>query len=105
MENKQAVAVAVGVGAVGTLLAYVGYSVYNSNKDTDNLVSKKSWWKTVWRKDQENNVLYNDISKENDNQENIKLQALRKSSAWGKFWANTHSEMKDEDEDKSNKGD
>ena len=41
MENKQAVAVAVGVGAVGTVLIYMGYSVYNSNKDTDNLVAKK----------------------------------------------------------------
>ena len=28
MENKQAVAVAVGVGAVGTALAYLGYSAY-----------------------------------------------------------------------------
>ena len=33
MENKQAVAVAVGVGAVGTALAYLGYSVYNNNAD------------------------------------------------------------------------
>ena len=89
---------------MGTLLAYVGYSVYNSNKDTDNLVSKKVGGKQFGEKTKENNVLYNDISKENDNK-NIKLQALRKSSAWGKFWANTHSEMKDEDEDKSNKGD
>ena len=29
MENKQAVAIAVGVGAVGTALAYLGYSVYS----------------------------------------------------------------------------
>ena len=34
MESKQAVAVAVGVGAVGTALAaYLGYSAYNNNQD------------------------------------------------------------------------
>ena len=50
MENKQAVAVAVGVGAVGTALAYLGYSVYNNNADIDNLAESQnnSWWANVW---------------------------------------------------------
>ena len=42
MERNQAISVAVGVGAVGTALAYLGYSYYANNKsDTDNLVSTK----------------------------------------------------------------
>tara|TARA_B100000035_G_scaffold167826_1_gene143209 strand:+ start:518 stop:832 length:315 start_codon:yes stop_codon:yes gene_type:complete len=104
MENKQAVAVAVGVGAVGTLLAYMGYSVYNSNKDTDNLVAKKSWWENMWKKNTGNPIeLYNDETKETDTPKNVKLQAVKKSSAWGKFWHNSHVEMNKED--KSNEGD
>ena len=51
MENKQAVAVAVGVGAVGTALAYLGYSVYNNNADIDNLAEAEnnSWWGNLKR--------------------------------------------------------
>ena len=50
MENKQAVAVAVGVGAVGTALAYLGYSVYNNNADIENLAESQnnSWWAELW---------------------------------------------------------
>ena len=50
MENKQAVAVAVGVGAVGTALAYLGYSVYNNNADIENLAESQnnSWWADLW---------------------------------------------------------
>ena len=50
MENKQAVAVAVGVGAVGTALAYLGYSVYNNNADIENLAEAQtnSWWAELW---------------------------------------------------------
>ena len=50
MENKQAVAVAVGVGAVGTALAYLGYSVYNNNADIENLAEAQnnSWWADLW---------------------------------------------------------
>ena len=36
MERNQAIAVAVGVGAVGTALAYLGYSAYHQNDDTNN---------------------------------------------------------------------
>lgn len=106
MENKQAVAVAVGVGAVGTVLAYMGYSVYNSNKDTDNLVSKKSWWETVWKSTESPIELYNDETKEQESPKNVKLQAVKKSSAWGKFWSNSHSEMNNskETEDKKTLG-
>lgn len=93
MENKQAVAVAVGVGAMGTVLAYMGYSVYNSNKDTDNLVVKNSWWGNMWKNTESPDELYNDETKETETHKNVKLQAVKKSSAWGKFWSNSHSEM------------
>ena len=42
MERNQAMSVAVGVGAVGTALAYLAYSYANSNDDTSNIVDKPS---------------------------------------------------------------
>ena len=98
MENKQAVAVAVSVGAMGTALAYLGYSVYNANKDTDNLVAKKSWWETVWKNSNNEESLYNDEEREGDSPKNMKLSAVRKSSAWGKFWQSSHDDMKENNE-------
>jgi hypothetical protein len=94
MENKQAVAVAVGVGAIGTALAYLGYSAYHGSK-----------------KERNDNDLYNEVDKEENDkkkdvqleeaikeEENMKLAAKRKNSAWGKFWHNSHEDMKKETE-------
>ena len=57
MENKQAVAVAVGVGAVGTALAYLGYSAYQkkdkvADVETETEV-KSSWLSNLWNKSDE----------------------------------------------------
>lgn len=94
MENKQAVAVAVGVGAIGTALAYLGYSAYHGSKKETN-----------------ENDLYNEVDKEDDKkkdvqleeaikeEENVILAAKRKNSAWGKFWHNSHKDMKKEREE------
>ncbi len=94
MENKQAVAVAVGVGAIGTALEYLGYSAYHGSK-----------------KERNDNDLYNEVDKEENDkkkdvqleeaikeEENMKLAAKRKNSAWGKFWHNSHEDMKKETE-------
>lgn len=95
MENKQAVAVAVGVGAIGTALAYLGYSAYHGSRKEIN----------------DSNDLYNEVDGEVDKkkdvqleeaikeEENMKLTAKRKNSAWGKFWHNSHKDMKKEREE------
>ena len=51
MEKGQAIKVAVGVGAVGTALAYLGYSYYNQESDTANITAedeKNSWLEGLW---------------------------------------------------------
>ena len=52
MERNQAISVAVGVGAVGTALAYLGYSYYNKESDTANLVEEPkqqtAWWNNLF---------------------------------------------------------
>ena len=47
MERNQAISVAVGVGAVGTALAYLAYSYSNPEDDTANIKDTKensSWF-------------------------------------------------------------
>ena len=112
MENKQAVAVAVGVGAVGTALAYLGYSAYQkkdkvADVETTETAVKSSWLSKLWNKSEEKEMLY----KEGDGVEdvqlkealkeetNVKRSATKKNSAWGKFWSDSHKDMKKENED------
>ena len=111
MENKQAVAVAVGVGAVGTALAYLGYSVYNNNDDISNLAEAQnnSWWANLlWsNSNTESPELYNDIGKEDGVQlkevlkeeegKNVKIET--KANAWPTFWKNEYDADKKEKEE------
>lgn len=91
MENKQAVAVAIGAAAVGTALAYLGYSAYQKK---DKVVDEKE-------------SLYNEVDGVDDVQlkeaikeeTNVKISATKKNSAWGKFWSDTHKDMQKENED------
>ena len=52
MEKNHALSVAVGVGAVGTALAYLGYSYYSKEKNTVNLTEnheqQTAWWKSIF---------------------------------------------------------
>ena len=118
MENKQAVAVAVGVGAVGTALAYLGYSVYNSNEDISNLaeVQNNSWassWAELWSNSntEEPVELYNEVDQEGTEMKNIKLDSNNNNnnkeskglvqSALSAFWRQEYKkegEREDEDE-------
>jgi ABC-type phosphate transport system substrate-binding protein len=73
MEKNQALAVAAGVGAVGTLVGYLGYSYLKNNEvdvekedlDVEETVSEKkeqtltSMWSKFWANE------FNDIHKEN----------------------------------------
>jgi len=91
MENKQAVAVAIGVGAVGTALAYLGYSAYQKKDKVDD--EKESLYNEV---DGVDDVQLKEAIKE---ETNVKISATKKNSAWGKFWSDTHKDMQKENED------
>tara|TARA_B100001173_G_C15508640_1_gene346254 strand:+ start:147 stop:497 length:351 start_codon:yes stop_codon:yes gene_type:complete len=112
MENKQAVAVAVGVGAVGTALAYLGYSAYQkkdkvADVETTETEVKSSWLSNLWNKSEEKESLYNEVDGVEDVQlkealkeeTNVKISATKKNSAWGKFWSDSHKDMKKENEE------
>tara|TARA_B100000035_G_scaffold99064_3_gene84038 strand:+ start:150 stop:506 length:357 start_codon:yes stop_codon:yes gene_type:complete len=113
MENKQAVAVAVGVGAVGTALAYLGYSAYQKKDklaevETEQIEEKASWLSNLWNKSDEKESLYNEVDEEEktddvqlkaalkEEEANIKIKAAKSNSAWGKFWHDSHQDMKKE---------
>ena len=91
MENKQAVAVAIGVGAVGTALAYLGYSAYQKKDKVAD--EKESLYNEV---DGVDGVQLKQAIKE---ETNVKISATKKNSAWGKFWSDTHKDMQKENED------
>jgi hypothetical protein len=113
MENKQAVAVAVGVGAVGTALAYLGYSVYNKNDDTKNLVEdeNKSWIGSLWTNSNKEETLPEKIQEET--KEETKEETPEEPSktglddiikgpsdiqtAFSAFWKKEHKEIKKEE--------
>lgn len=112
MENKQAVAVAVGVGAVGTALAYLGYSAYQkkhkvADVETEQIEEKALWLSNLWNKSDEKESLYNEVDEEEKiddvqlkealkEEANIKIKAAKSNSAWGKFWHDSHQDMKKE---------
>ena len=109
MESKQAVAVAVGVGAVGTALAaYLGYSAYNNNQDISNLAEAQnnSWWANLWNNSNTNDgKLYNEVDNEDGpqlkaalNEEGKNVKVEKKESAWPTFWKESYDEEKKVDE-------
>ena len=105
MESKQAVAVAVGVGAVGTALAaYLGYSAYNNNEVISNLAEAQnnSWWANLWSNSNtdEDSTLYNDETKDDGPQLKVALEEegknvkIKKESSWPTFWKESYEENK-----------
>ena len=75
MEKNQALAVAAGVGAVGTLVGYLGYSYLKNNE----------------------HVTENESSDVEESLSEKKEQTL--SSMWSKFWANEYNDIMKEKED------
>tara|TARA_B110000285_G_C15119667_1_gene616329 strand:- start:2289 stop:2678 length:390 start_codon:yes stop_codon:yes gene_type:complete len=123
MENKQAVAVAVGVGAMGTALAYLGYSVYNKNEDISNLTEEvsnltdevsnlteeeaKPWWSNLWTNSNTEPSMYNEVDeplkeavkevvKEAVKEEkNVKIALEKKETKeWPTFWKGEYEDSK-----------
>ena len=93
MERNQAISVAVGVGAIGTALAYLAYSHINNiekNDLIDNLVDKSEN-----KKHRVNNLLPNVDT--NTKTENIKLEIKKDISCWGEFWKNEYVKQTDID--------
>lgn len=88
MERNQVISVAAGVGAIGTILAYLAYSHINkieNNELIDNLVAKS-----------ENKV---------NQEKNIKLKIKKNSSCWGQFWKNEYNKQQNnniEDDNENN---
>ena len=82
MERSQAISVAVGVGALGTALAYLAYSHINKT---------------------ENNELIYYLVEKNENQinqeENIKLETKKDISCWGQFWKNEYNKQKNDNDE------
>ena len=112
MEKGQAIKVAVGVGAVGTALAYLGYSYYNQEPDTANITAEsetKTFWNELWSnsntEEGKDNV---DEGQEMKDLKGTSAGIVEKditSNAWGTFWKksfeekNVVIEKKDEKED------
>ena len=102
MEKGQAIKVAVGVGAVGTALAYLGYSYYNQEPDTANITAKDektNFWNELWSNS--NTEESKDVDDTNyDGQEMKDLKGTSAgivekditSNAWGTFWKNSFDE-------------
>ena len=115
MENKQAVAVAVGVGAVGTALAYLGYSVYNKNEvisnlseDVSNLTKEETtpWWSNLWTNSNTETSMYNEVDETTDVQmkealkeeKNVKIEK-KDPKVWQAFWKGEYDDAKKKDEE------
>ena len=75
MEKNQALAVAAGVGAVGTLVGYLGYSYLKNNEPV------------IERED-------SDVEKTLSDKKEQSLTTM-----WSKFWANEYNDIKKEKEE------
>ena len=114
MEKNSAISVAIGVGAVGTALAYLGYSYYSKKNDTDNIVEQEdntSFFDSLWNNSnteqketvevedkpvqQEMKVIKKDSGSEETTVETSDSQ-MQKASGWGQFWKNSYEEQTSE---------
>ena len=113
MERNQAISVAVGVGAVGTALAYLGYSYYNKESDTANLVEEHkqqtAWWNNLFENsntvtEDENALKTETVSKETVEStgdiETVDKSTSVGTSAWGQFWKGEYNEKNEKIETK-----
>lgn len=82
MEKNQVLAVAAGVGAVGTLVGYLGYS-YLTNKQSS---------------------LYNEVEVD-DNDANVSLtedKSQQLTTMWQKFWKTEYNDINKKEEKEIN---
>ena len=92
-NRNQAIIMAVGVGAVGTILAYLGYSIFSDETNKEKMIE-----------------VTNDIGEELENKESLLTTEINddnkeKPSIFYSFWNSTfnnsdeNKDDKDEDED------
>ena len=86
-NNNQAIIMAVGVGAIGTLLAYVGYSMSQKENETTIDNKEKSFFASIPFLDN-NNETKSTISVDvnNDNSNNTVDSNPLKTSTFFNFW-------------------
>ena len=112
MERNQAISVAVGVGAVGTAIAYLAYSYSGNEDDTSNIVEtdkdNNSWWDNLWvnsnnEKEEEeviekvydaSNVKKSDTQK--TDAQKTETEKSNTKSTWGQFWKDEYNDKKNE---------
>lgn len=95
-NNNQAIIMAVGVGAIGTLLAYVGYSMSQKEDETTKDNKEKSIFDSIPFLDRNNEIkptISVDISK--DNSSNTVDSKPLKTSTFFNFWK-TPEKIEDE---------
>ena len=96
MERNQAISVAVGVGAVGTALAYLAYSYSNPEDDTANIKDTKensSWFNKLF--ENSNTATEKDVKQvEKTNSEGESESEQKTTTPWGQFWKNSFDDAK-----------
>ena len=109
MERNQAISVAVGVGAVGTALAYLGYSYYNKETVDTNLVEEPkqqtAWWNNLFENsntitEEANTTNVEDNDTPDINNETKNENTVEKASAWGQFWKGEYDDKNEKIEKK-----
>ena len=85
-NNNQAIIMAVGVGAIGTLLAYVGYSM--SQKENESIVDNKktSFFDSIPFFDNNNSETNTIVNVDNDTSNNNVESIPLKNSTFFNFW-------------------
>ena len=99
MERNQAISVAVGVGAVGTALAYLAYSYANTEDDTanikDNTKENSSWFNNLFENSNtEKEIDVKQVEKNNSEGESELATEQKTTSPWGQFWKNSYDDAK-----------
>ena len=106
MERNQAISVAVGVGAVGTALAYLAYSYSNTEDDTANIKETKkdnsTWMNALFENSntetdgQQKEKDTKQVEKNNSEGESESATEQKTTSPWGQFWKNSFDDAKNE---------
>ena len=107
MDNTNKIALTLGFGALGTVLAYYGYNQLNDddeteeNKEINEIIQNdqisKSQDKIVEKKEQSEQLetISNEIK--NEIKQKVETEKITKDPQWSRYWENQYSE-KDKNE-------
>ena len=104
MERNQAISVAVGVGAVGTALAYLAYSYSTTEDDTANIMENKkensSWFNNLFENsntetdEQPKEKTAKQVEKNDSEVAKLPATEQKTTTPWGQFWKNSFDDAK-----------